>query len=146
MIAQTIQSDHDAGKEVFAVVGNAAQPAWDERAREMDALARLWEVHGVMLDRAVFPRLGDAASSLGPLRELSRRVAEMAADLARRAERQHDADGRWLTDFEALKRLFDEQCLHEDAELLPLIRDRVAPDQVAEMTRTARALRQPRAA
>ncbi len=146
MIAQTIESDHDAGKEVFAVVGNAAQPAWDERGREMEALARLWTVHGVMLDRAVFPRLGDVGPLAEELRALQRRVQEMAADLAHRAQQQHDADGRWLTDFEALKRLFDEQCLREDVALVPLIRDRVAPEDVAEMTRAARALRQARAA
>lgn len=144
MIAQTIESDHDAGKEVFAVVGNAAQPAWDERAGEMEALARLWEVHGVMLDRAVLPRL-DAAAGVGGLPDLNRRVAAMAADLAVRARQSHD-DGRWLVDFETLKRLFDEQCGIEDTELVPLIRDRAAPDAVAEMTRTARALREPRAA
>lgn len=145
MIAQTIESDHGAGTEVFAVVGNAAQPAWDERAGEMDALARLWEVHGVTLERAVFPRLGDAGALIEDLRSLQRRVAERAADLARRGP-EHDADGCWLTDFEMLKRLFDEQCRCEDVELMPLIRDRVAPDQVAEMTRIARALRQPKAA
>lgn len=145
MIAQTIESDHDAGKEVFAVVGNAAQPAWDERAGEMQALARLWEVHGVMLERAVFPRLGNAGAPIEELRALQRRVAELATDLARRGPEQ-DADGRWLTDFETLKRLFDEQCQWEDVALVPLIRDGVPPDQVAEMTRTARALRQPRAA
>ncbi|WP_448189797.1 hemerythrin domain-containing protein [Azospirillum sp. sgz301742] len=145
MIAQTIESDHDAGKEVFAVVGNAAQPAWDERASEMQMLARLWEVHGVMLDRAVFPRLGSAGVLVEDLRSLQRQVSELAADLARRGP-EHDADGRWLTDFETLKRLFDEQCQREDVDLVPLIRDRVAPDDVAEMTRTARALRQPRAA
>ncbi|HYH39213.1 MAG TPA: hypothetical protein VD860_13395 [Azospirillum sp.] len=145
MIAQTIESDHDAGKEVFAVVGNAAQPAWDERAGEMESLAKLWEVHGVMLERAVLPRL-DPAAGLDGLLDLNRRVAGMATDLAERARRRHDADGRWLTDFEELKRLFDEQCLREDADLVPMIRDRAAPDAVAEMTRTARALRQPRAA
>ncbi len=145
MIAQTIEADHEAGKEVFATVGNAAQPAWDERGREMDALARLWTVHGVMLDRAIFPRLGEVGSLAEELRAVQRRVQEMAADLARRAP-QHDADDRWLADFEALKRLFDEQCRREDAALVPLIRDRVTPEDVAEMTRAARALRQARAA
>ena len=102
MIAQTIESDHDAGKEVFAVVGNAAQPAWDERAREMEALARLWMVHGLMLERAIFPRLGLGAGAVEDLLTLNRRVQEMAADLARRGP-EHDADGRWLADFETLK-------------------------------------------
>lgn len=145
MIAQTIVSDHDAGKEVFAVVGNAAQPAWEERAGEMQALSRLWEMHGVMLERAVFPRLGDAGGLVEDLRSLQHRVAASAADLAQRGA-ERDSDGRWLADFESLKRLFDEQCRREDSKLVPLIRDRVTPEQVAEMTRAARALRQPRAA
>lgn len=145
MIAQTIESDHDSGKETFAVVGNAAEPAWDERASEMGALARLWLVHGIMLERAVLPQLGAAAAPVQDLLALNRRVQELAADLARRGPDQ-DADGRWLADFETLKRLFDEQCRREDAELVPLIRERAAPDQVAEMTRTARDLRRSEAA
>ncbi|HYG89148.1 MAG TPA: hemerythrin domain-containing protein [Azospirillum sp.] len=145
MIAQTIESDHNAGQEVFAVVGNAAQPAWDERTDEMRALATLWDAHGTMLERAVFPRLGDASGALiEGLRSLQRQVEAMAADLARRGP-EHDADGRWLADFEELKRLFDAQCQRESAELVPFIRERAAPAEIAEMTRIARALRQERA-
>ena len=153
MIAEILEADFEAGREVFAVVGNAAQPAWDERGEEMRGFALLWERHGVMLDRIVLPRLiaaagddGDDRSELaGWLRNQNGRVAALAGDLARRAK-DRDADGRWLSDFEELKRLFDAQLLREQGELVSQIRNRVAPTELAEMTREARSLRQARAA
>lgn len=145
MIAQLIESDHVAGREIFAIVGNATQPAWDARAGEMRGLATLWQAHGVMLERAVFPRVGQHADLTEGIGGLHRQVADIAADLAARAP-GHDAEGRWLTDFERLKQLFDAQCLREDIELVPLLRDGVSADDLGEMTRQARALRQSKAA
>lgn len=146
MIAQTIESDHIAVQELFAAIGNAPQPSWDERAEEMQGIVSRWQAHGTMLERAVYPRLGQAGAALiEDLREAHRQVEARAADLARRAP-QHDADGRWLADFEQLKRLFDAQCRLESAELVTFIHERVPPEDVAAMTRAARALRQPTAA
>lgn len=145
MIAHLIEEDHIAGREVFSVVGNATQPAWDERGDEMRGLAALWQAHGVMLERAVLPRLRSASE--GP--ELSRRlmalhheVAGLAADLAVRAP-GHDAEHRWLADFERLKAAFDAQCDLEEVRLVPLIRRVASPDDIARMTRDARSLRAP---
>ncbi|WP_029008043.1 hypothetical protein [Azospirillum halopraeferens] len=142
MIAQLFESDHLAGQEVFSVVGNATQPAWDERAGEMSGLAELWRAHGAMLDRVVVPalhRCGVAAADLEEVGALQRRVAELAGDLAARAGRGGDAG--WITDFERLKSLFDAQCLHESSGLMTLIAGRLPPDAIAEATRAARALR-----
>jgi len=143
MIAAIIELDHDAGREVFANVGNATQPAWDHRGDGMREFAALWDAHGAVLEQAVFPRLSGEAKFVEALRLQQSGVVGRANDLARRAANQ-DADGRWLTDFEELKALFDAQCLREVTELIPLIRDRVPPPEVAEMTRQARALRQAR--
>ena len=143
MIAGIIELDHEAGREVFANVGNATQPAWDHRGDGMREFAALWDAHGAVLEQAVFKRLSGGGDLVEALRLQQRGVADRATDLARRAAEQ-DADGRWLTDFEELKALFDAQCLREMTELIPLIRDRVPPPEVAEMTRQARALRQAR--
>lgn len=146
MIAAIIELDHEAGREVFANVGNATEPAWDHRGDGMRDFASLWDAHGAVLEQAVFSRLSGVAGQgalIEALRLQQRRVFELATDLARRAA-NHDADGRWLTDFEELKALFDAQCLREMTELILLIRDRVPPPDVAEMTRQARALRQAR--
>ena len=146
MIAAIIELDHDAGRELLANVGNAPQPAWDRRGGGMRDFADLWDVHGTILEQAVFPRLTKAAGRndlVETLRIQHRQVADMALELARRAA-NHDADGRWLTDFAELKSRFDAQCLREMTELIPLIRDKVPPPEVAEMTRQARALRQTR--
>ena len=142
MIAAIIARDHAAGQELFADAGNATQPAWDERGDSMGALARLWEEHGTLLERAVFPHLGGAGaeSLVGTLRNQQRRVADLAHALSRRAA-DKGGDRHWLTDFEELKALFDAQCLCEMTELITHIGDRVAPDVMAEMTRQARALR-----
>ncbi|MGQ9367596.1 hypothetical protein [Azospirillum sp. A39] len=143
MIAQLFESDHVAGQEVFSVVGNAVQPAWDERADEMRGLAALWRAHGTMLEDAVLPRLRQAGLGDGvaePLRALQGQVVELAEDLAGRAA-GHDRDGRWLADFERLKRLFDDQCLRESGDLMTLIAARLPPEATAELTRQARALR-----
>lgn len=144
MIATIIEQDHEAGREFFADVGNAPQPAWDSRGGGMRDVAALWDAHGAVLEQAVFPLLSGVAGQGGvveALRLQQRRVFELATDLARRSA-NHDADGRWLTDFEELKAVFDAQCLREMMELILLIRDRVPPPDVAEMTRRARALRQ----
>ncbi|WP_448206224.1 hemerythrin domain-containing protein [Azospirillum sp. sgz302134] len=146
MIAAIIERDQEAGRELFADVGNATQPAWDRRGDGMREFVSLWDTHGAMLQQVVFPRLstvvagGDLAEAL---RHQHGRVVELAVDLTRRAP-EHDADGHWLTDFESLKAMFDAQCLREMTDLIPMIRDRVPPPQVAEMTREARALRQAR--
>lgn len=148
MIASLIERDHEAGQGVFAVVGNAPEPAWEGRGAGMQELVRLWEAHGAMLEQAVYPRLPDMAGHGGLLEALrgeQGQVVGLAMDLAGRTA-QRDADGRWLTDFERLKALFDAQCLREMTALVPLIRDRVPPPEVAEMTRQARALRHARAA
>ena len=148
MIAQIIEADHTAGQEAFAVVGNATQPAWDARAGEMDGFATLWDTHGTMMERAIFPRLAAAAGGaalIEALRDLQRQVTGAATDLARRAAAR-DEGGTWLTDFEALKRLFEAQCLRESTDLVPLIRERLPPDDIAAMTRDARALRQGKSA
>lgn len=145
MIAAIIEQDHDAGREFFADVGNATQPAWEGRAGGMAAFASLWERHGAMLERAVAPRLSALAlhTDLDALLAQQRLVVERARDLVRRASGR-DADGRWLTDFEGLKALFDDQCRREASELLPIITDRAAPEDIADMTRIARALREQR--
>lgn len=146
MIASLIELDQDAGRGVFAVVGNAPEPAWEGRGAGMEEFVRLWEAHGAMLEQAVYPRLVKAVGNGNPVETLrgeQGRVIELAMDLAHRAA-QRDADGRWLTDFERLKAMFDGQCLRETTVLVPLIRDRVPPPEVAEMTRQARALRQAR--
>ncbi|MBP2296731.1 hemerythrin domain-containing protein [Azospirillum rugosum] len=146
MIAAIIEQDHDAGREFFADIGNATQPAWEGRADGMAAFANLWERHGITLDRAVAPHLSavpQLRTDLDALLTQQRLVVERARDLVRRASGR-DADGRWLTDFEGLKALFDDQCQRESSHLLPVIRDRVPPEEVAEMTRAARALREQR--
>lgn len=146
MIAAIIELDQEAGREFFADIGNATQPAWDERSASMRDFLALWDTHGAVLEQTVFPRVSAAigrADLVDALRDQQRRVVELAGDLARRAT-GHDADGRWLTDFESLKGLFDAQCLREGAELIPLLRDRMPPSDVAEMTRQARTLRQVR--
>lgn len=143
MIAGIIEDDHDAGRELLAAIGNAPQPAWEERAGEMQALADRWRAHGAMLEQAIFPALGEGA--FAAFRERQRTVAGLAEDLARRAP-SGETDGRWLTDFERLKAAFDDQCLHESGALMRLIGERLAPDAIGEKTRRARALRQPRAA
>lgn len=142
MITAIIEQDHDAGREFLADVGNATQPAWDGREQGIRGFAALWQRHGAILAQVVAPRLTGHGSVLDPLLDQQRLVAERAGDLVRRAS-GHDADGRWLVDFEALKALFDAQCLREETELLPLIRDHVPPADVADMTRQARALGQP---
>lgn len=143
MIAQLFESDHVAGQEVFSVVGNATQPAWDERADEMRGLATLWRSHGAMLEQVVLPGLrqaglGDAAAET--VRALQPQVVALAEELAVRAA-EHDRDGRWLADFGRLKGLFDTQCLHESGGLMTLIVSRLPPAALAELTREARALR-----
>ncbi|HYD66279.1 hemerythrin domain-containing protein [Azospirillum sp.] len=150
MIAGIIEDDHDAGRELLAAIGNAPQPAWEERAGEMQALAERWRAHGAMLEQAVFPALGTGAlgageGSVGEFRDLHRTVAGLAEDLARRAP-SGETDGHWLTDFERLKAAFDTQCERESGALVRQIRERLTPDAIGEMTRRARALRQPRAA
>lgn len=147
MIAEILESDFEAGREIFAMIGNAEQPAWKKRAGEMTQLAKLWEKHGTVLEAVVFPHLEQAARGelLDALKGWNQRIVELATDLARRTE-SHDADGRWLTDFEELKSLFDKQLLREQGEMVPLIRDRVPPSEVADMTRMARSLRQSHAA
>lgn len=141
MIAGIIEDDHDAGRELLAAIGNAPQPAWEERAGEMQALAERWRVHGAMLEQAVFPALDGAAGVVEDVGALQRTVAGLAEDLARRAP-SGETDGRWLTDFERLRAAFDAQCERESGALVTLIRERLPPDAIAGMTRRARALRQ----
>lgn len=146
MIAAIIELDHEAGRELIANVGNAPQPAWDRRGGGMRDFADLWAMHGTILEQVVFPRLTKATGRtdfVEALRIQHCQVADAAWELARRAG-DHDADGRWLTDFEEMKARFDAQCLREMTELVPLIRDQVPPPEVAEMTRHARTLRHTR--
>ena len=146
MIADILESDFEAGREIFAMIGNATQPAWKKRGQEMAELAALWGKHGTLLEDVVFPHLQSVGGELlESLRLGNGRITELAQDLARRTE-EGDADGRWLTDFEELKTLFDRQLLREQGELAPLILDRVPPAEIAEMTRQARSLRQAHAA
>jgi len=145
MIAGIIEDDHNAGRELLAAIGNAPQPAWEERAGEMQALAERWRAHGAMLEQAVFPALGTGEGSVGEFRDLHRTVAGLAEDLARRAP-SGETDGHWLTDFERLKAAFDAQCERESGALVRLIRERLTPDAIGEMTRRARALRTARTA
>lgn len=147
MIAAIIELDHEAGREYFADVGNSPQPSWDRREDGMRAFLAHWERHGAILEQVIVPRL---TATLGrsdmveTIRLQQRQVVERTGDLVRRAP-QHDADGRWLTDFEELKALFDAQCLREMTELIPLVLDRVPAEEVAEMTRQARAMHKTRA-
>lgn len=139
MIADLIQSDHRAGRELFAAVGNAPQQAWAEREGEMRALAGRWQAHTAMLEQAVLRRL-PADERVTSVAEGSRRVAAMADDLARRAP-QRDADHRWLADFETLRALFDTQCGREETVLLPLIRDVLAGPDLAALNEEVARLR-----
>lgn len=142
MIAGMIEDDHMAGRELLAAIGNAPQPAWEERAGGMRALAERWRTHGAMLEQVVFPALGAGEGAVAGIGALQRTVAGLADDLARRAP-SGEADGHWLADFERLRAAFDEQCGRESATLVALIRERLTPDAIGAMTRRARALRQP---
>lgn len=146
MIAALIDSDHRAAREVFATVGNAPQPSWSERTEGLRSLAALWDAHSAMVDRTILPGL-PPSDRLAAVGEGNRRFAALAAELGRRAA-EYDTDAEvtgqgWLTDFEALKRLFNAQCDREEAVLLPLLRDAVPPARLAEMTHRARTMRWP---
>lgn len=139
MIAALLEADHQAGREVFAAVGNAPQQSWTGRGEDMRGLAALWEAHTGMIEQTILPHL-PPSERLAVVREGNRRIAAMAADLARRAG-DHDADHHWLADFEELRRQFDAQCSREDIILFTLLRDSVPAPQLAEMTLHARAMR-----
>jgi hypothetical protein len=148
LITDLMREDHEAGREIFAVAGNSPFEATAEREAALSHLVRLWRAHGAMMEEAVLPALDGTFENPGALSDVRERqatVAELAADLARRADRSNDQDlgdpSLWYTDFERLKATFEEQCLIEAGTLIPLLQHDLAPERIGVLTRTARAVR-----
>lgn len=149
MILELIQADHRAGREVFAVAGNSAFEATDERKAVFDRFSRLWAAHDAMMARIVYPQIEQEVGRVEAVEEgrgHQAAVEALIADLAARAGESNDQDlyrhpSLWFADFERLKAAFERQCAIEAEEVVPLIQRRLSPERVGNLTRAAREMR-----
>lgn len=137
MIADQIEADHGAGRELLALVGNSVQEGSEERGIPLERLLRLWRAHGSMLREAVIPLLPDAP--MADIVGLQGQVETLCGSLL--AAQAADAPG-WRTDQVRLRELFDRQCLLESAEITPRLLA-LPPARMAEASVLAGRLRGP---
>lgn len=114
MIAEQIEADHGAGRELLALVGNSVQYGPEERGIPLERMLRLWRAHGAMLREAVIPLLPDAPSA--DIAALHGQVEVLCGSLL---GAQADEAPGWRADYVRLRELFDRQCLLESAEITP---------------------------
>ncbi|ACI98105.1 hypothetical protein [Rhodospirillum centenum] len=137
MIAEQIQADHGAGRELLALVGNSVQYGPEERGIPLERLLDLWRAHGAMMRDAVSPLLPDAPTA--EIGALQGQVEALCGALL--TAQAADAPG-WRTDHVRLRDLFDRQCLLESAEITPRLLALPAA-RIAEASALAGQLRGP---
>jgi len=144
MILDTILSDHQAGRDIFALAGNSVFEGYAERADLFDRFKALWTAHSDMMDEAVFPVLAEVTHQTGPLdeiREGQRELREMIASLAERAADRSNTNDHWFADFHRLKPIYENQIDREETLIAAMIQHDLQPEQIARMTVAARGIR-----
>lgn len=137
MILDRMLTDHQAGRDFFALAGNSVFEGYTERAGLFSRFADLWTAHADMMDEAVFPVLAedaDRSEALARLRDGQRRLRGAIADLARRAADETVANDHWFADFHRLKQEYEQQTELEQTLVVRMIQEDLSPDQIARMT------------
>jgi hypothetical protein len=149
MILDTILSDHQAGRDLFALAGNSTFEGYAERADLFERFNAIWSAHADMMDEAVYPVLAEVTHRTEALEEIrngQRELREMIASLAARAADRSNTSDHWFADFHRLKPLYERQVDREETLLTHMIQHDLKPEQIARMTVAARGIREGRGA
>jgi hypothetical protein len=147
MILDTILSDHQAGRDLFALAGNSVFEGYAERADLFERFNAIWSAHADMMDEAVYPVLADVTHRTDALEEIrkgQRELRGMIASLAARAADRSNANDHWFADFHRLKPVYERQVDLEDTLIASMIQEDLKPEQIARMTVAARQIRERR--
>jgi hypothetical protein len=149
MILDTILSDHQAGRDLFARAGNSTFEGYAERADLFQRFNAMWTAHADMMDEVVYPVLTEVTHRTEPLDEIrngQRELREMIASLAARAADRSNTSDHWFADFHRLKPVYEHQVDREDTLIAAMIQEDLKPEQIARMTVAARQMRERRGA
>jgi hypothetical protein len=147
MILDIIQSDHMAGRDLFALAGNSAFEGYAERADLFERFNALWTAHVDMMDEVVYPVLAEVTHRVEALEEIrkgQRELRAMIASLAVRAADRSNTSDHWFADFHRLKPVYERQVDREDTLITGMIQHDLKPEQIARMTVAARQIRERR--
>ncbi len=147
MILDTIQSDHMAGRDLFALAGNSTFEGYAERADLFQRFNAIWSAHADMMDEAVYPVLAEVThrtEALDEIRRGQRELCKMIASLAARAADRSNTSDHWFGDFHRLKPVYEHQVDREDMLVASMIQEDLKPEQIARMTVAARQIRERR--
>ena len=147
MILDIIQSDHMAGRDLFALAGNSAFEGYAERADLFERFNALWAAHVDMMDEVIYPVLAEVTHRVEALEEIrkgQRELRAMIASLAVRAADRSNTSDHWFADFHRLKPVYERQVDREDTLITGMIQHDLKPEQIARMTVAARQIRERR--
>lgn len=147
MILDTILSDHQAGRDLFALAGNSVFEGYAERADLFERFNAMWTAHADMMDGAVYPVLAEVThrtEALEEFRKGQRELHGMIASLAARAGDRSNTSDHWFADFHRLKPVYEHQVDREETLIAAMIQEDLKPEQIARMTVAARQIREGR--